>query len=53
MTVLKQVFDENTAAARFDVSSWRNHPLSTGFKLEEFHENEPGVIGLFARWRGA
>ena len=40
MTISQQAFAENTAA-RFDVSSGRNTPLSTGLKLEEFNENEP------------
>ena len=39
-TISRQAFAENTAA-RFDVSSGRNTPLSTGLKLEEFNENEP------------
>ena len=40
-------------AARFDVSSGRNTPLSAGLKLEEFDKNEPaggwsfrGLVGL-------
>ena len=40
MTISQQTFAENTAA-RFDASSGRNTPLSTGLKLEEFDENEP------------
>ena len=40
LTISQQAFAENTAA-RFDVSSGRNTPLSTGLKLEEFNENEP------------
>ena len=40
LTISQQAFVENTAA-RFDVSSGRNTPLSTGLKLEEFNENEP------------
>ena len=39
LTISYLAFAEK-AAARFDVSSWRNHPLSTGVKLEEFDENE-------------
>ena len=40
LTISQQAFDENTAA-RFDVRSGRNTPLSTGLKLEEFDKNEP------------
>ena len=40
MTISQQAFAENTAA-RFNVNSGRNTPLSTGLKLEEFDENEP------------
>ena len=40
LTISQQAFAENTAA-RFNVNSGRNTPLSTGLKLEEFDENEP------------
>ena len=40
LTTSQQAFAENTAA-RFDISSGRNTPLSTGLKLEEFDKNEP------------
>ena len=39
LTISQQAFDGNTAA-RFDVSSGRNTPLSTGLELEEFDKNE-------------
>ena len=52
LTISQQAFAENTAA-RFGVNSGRNNPLSTGSKLEEFDENEPMVISLFASWWGA
>ena len=40
LTISQQAFAENTAA-RFDVSSGRNIPLSTGLKLENFDKNAP------------
>ena len=49
LTISQQAFAENTAA-RFDVSSGRNTPLSTGLKLEEFKRMNPWAIGLFASW---
>ena len=49
LTISQQAFAENTAA-RFDVSSRRNTPLSTGLKLEEFNENEPVGDWPFASW---
>ena len=39
LTISQQAFAKNTAA-KFDVSSGRNTPLSTGLKLEEFDKNE-------------
>ena len=39
LTISQQAFTESTAA-RFDVSSGRNTPVSTGLKLEEFDENK-------------
>ena len=39
-TFSQQAFAEKTAA-RFDVSSGRSTPLSTGLKLEVFDKNEP------------
>ena len=39
LTSSQQAFAEKTVA-RFDVSSGRNNPLSTGVKLEHFDENE-------------
>ena len=40
LTISQQALAENTAA-RFDVSSTRNSPLSTDPKLEEFDKNGP------------
>ena len=40
LTISQQSFAENTAA-RFDVSSGRNTPLSIVLELEEFDKNEP------------
>ena len=40
MTISQQAFAKNTAA-RFDVSSGRNTPLSTDLKLDGFNKNKP------------
>ena len=40
MTISQQAFAENSAA-KFEVSSGRNTPLSTGLEHDEFDKNKP------------
>ena len=49
LTISQHAFSDNTAA-KFDISSGRNTPLSTGLKFKEFDKINLWVISPFMSW---